>query len=214
MADRPLNWTQLRKERETGVLGKRFYAPFNFTGQEWVVARGTLASRALVQDRLYLTPILLTNDPIDRFVIEVATAAPGSTLRVGIYDSNEITDRPRTLLTGSEAVQDSTTTGVKEITISVPAPAAGLGWLAVAAQGGAPNVGGFPGVRTDISHYYVSAVTNGADVDDSATEPPGSCLIVNGVNGALPASLDATAWAAANREGAPLAVGYRRSNAI
>ncbi len=87
----------------------------------------------------------------DRIACEVTTAAASSTVRLGIYNTSML-DQPNILVVDAGTV-DSSTTGVKELTISqVLRP--GLYWLAAVPQGGSPTLrtignGSLPPVSPD-----------------------------------------------------------------
>lgn len=115
------------------------------------------------------------NFTANRIGVEVITAAAASTVRLGIYGSNT-DDQPGALLLDAGTV-DSTTTGVKEVTIS-QALRPGLYWL------GAVNQGGNPTLRT-IGTGSLSPVAT-TDMTAGAV----NCYYATGVTGALP-----TTWA-------------------
>ena len=83
-------------------------------------------------------PLLTFGGAIDRIAIEVTTAVADTVIRLGAYKNDE--GQLGDLLFDAGTV-DSSTTGVKELTISQTLPR-GIVWLTAAAQGGssAPTV--------------------------------------------------------------------------
>lgn len=73
----------------------------------------------------------------DRIACEVTTAAASSAVRLGVYASSP-TDHPDSVVLDAGTV-DSTTTGVKELTIAQTLNR-GLYWLAAVPQGGSPTL--------------------------------------------------------------------------
>jgi hypothetical protein len=78
---------------------------------------GQIGTRTMVQDRMYLIPIIVPEKlTVTRIGINVSTAQPSSTIRLGIYEYGS-DGHPEALVVDAGTV-DSSSTGEKEITIS------------------------------------------------------------------------------------------------
>lgn len=136
-------------------------------------------STAMTQDLLTATPFWLPKaTTFDRIAAEVTVAATGSTVRLGIYDTDADDARPGSLVLDAGTI-DGASTGVMEVTIS-EALDAGLYWLAAVSQGGAPTV------------RIVSTVASPWTPTVLALGTLRSGFQQSGVTGALPASFTAT----------------------
>jgi hypothetical protein len=99
---------------------------------------GSLISVAVPQNVLTVTPLFVPRAvTLDRIGGEATVAAAGSTIRYGIYEDDG-DGYPSRLLLDAGTV-DTSTTGVKEITISQAVPGERI-WLGAVSQGGAPTV--------------------------------------------------------------------------
>ena len=130
---------------------------------------------------LHMTPLTLASAiTIDRIAIEVTGAGTaGSVCRLGLYSDDG--GKPGALLVDAGTV-DTTTTGVKEVTVS-QVLSAGRVWLA-AVQQGAPAT--LATVRTTLSSLWI-----GNSSASNVLGTPGNGLLVTGVTGALPSPFPA-----------------------
>lgn len=151
----------------------------------WTPANVDLA----VDTLMTFTPWVLSRSiTIDRIGIHVTTAAAGTNVRIGIYTATD--DLPDTLVAELGSF-DTTSTGIKELTVSQVLPA-GLLFIAMAKQGtyGAVKVYGHSvwfGMPQPTTTYIM---------DYGSTR-----MYQNGVTGALPAT--ATALVSAFAGGLP-----------
>lgn len=142
-------------------------------------ATAVTSANALPLNRLYCMPLHLAQDTtLDRIGVEVDVAAGSSTIRLGVYDDDG-NGYPGARLLDAGTV-DSTSTGLKQITISLAVPA-GLVWVGAVAQGGTPSIHRLSGRALPVGlHSFVGGATvYNAWLQDS-------------VSGALPASFTTT----------------------
>ncbi|WP_349864127.1 hypothetical protein [Leifsonia sp. WHRI 6310E] len=111
----------------------------------------------------------------NRIAVEVTTAVAAANLRMGIYLNDPARDAPGALLAEAGTIS-AATVGVKELTISQSLEA-GLHWLAVVAQGGAPNMRVLAGSLAPVTATAFWATTAAADPN---------CYTMTGVTGGLP----------------------------
>ena len=154
---------------------------FRSTGNQTAVA--ATASRLCYLPVEFGAPLT-----IDRLGVSITTAGAGSTVRLGIYAS-AANGYPGALLLDAGTI-DSSTTGLKEITMSL-AVRAGRYWLAAAAQGGTP-----PSTRI-VTNSKMSAMSGFVTTFTGGAGPTTPTLLVgtnptqifeDGVAGALPAA--------------------------
>lgn len=157
------------------------------SGRYYTIPNLGASLAAPTQSRLRIAPITIPHAvTADRIASDVTTAAASSTLRWVVYSDDG--GYPGTNLLDTGASGDSTTTGVKEATISLDL-SAGRYWLGVVAQGGNPTLR---------SHSTTSAEGVGlaavADITSVGT-PVG--FFLDSITGAAPATFTAGASAAA-----------------
>lgn len=136
---------------------------------------GSTTTLAATDAQMRTAPLLIVEAiTIDRITCEVTVLAALSAFRMGIYsDSATRPGYPGALVLDAGTV-DTTTTGVKEITIS-QALSPGLYWLAGVAQGGAPTMRG-------TGEPYVPLAGYG----ESSASTAKRCWVQSAVSGALP----------------------------
>jgi hypothetical protein len=170
--------------RRTGV---------HYTG---MLVIGNRAS-ALVADRCYLAPAYSGPNAItiDELAVNVTTLANPSTHRMGIYlpasQATPFALAAMTLVAEATATADTSTTGVKAVSVSPAAsiPANTYFFLAGVSQGGAATlaIGGASGA-SGFSPMGLSSTTGGY------TNSPNIGMTADSVSGALPSSLTPTAY--------------------
>ena len=139
----------------------------------------TIASGTQVKDRLIFTPLFISSAiTIDRIGAEVVSGGvSGTTYRLGVYSSNS-NDEPGSLLLDAGTI-DTSTTGLKQITISLTL-SAGLYYICGANQGSA----GTPTMR-----IMNSGTGNYAPVAATSMQSfYAATYIQNSVSGALPST--------------------------
>jgi hypothetical protein len=151
-----------------------------------LTAFSTYANSTMTQDRLGYVPFHVWETvTFDRIGIEVVTGQASTTIRLGIYETG--TDgRPSALLLDAGTV-DSSTSGVKEITISEELTP-GLYWLASVSQGGTTQPTGVA-AQNGNNGQYLPSMGNNAFVTGTTTP---TCYGESGVSGALPDPSGAT----------------------
>ena len=96
------------------------------------------AAAAIAANRMTLLPAPMRAGLYDRIGARVTVAAAGSTVRLGVYDSDD-NGQPRTLLLDAGTIDGNSAT-IQTITIALTLPAHGVYWLASVSQGGTPTV--------------------------------------------------------------------------
>lgn len=109
---------------------------------------GTVGTAATVNGTVYALPFLLPVGTLVKAAINVSTLAASSAVRFALVSPDATTQGPSTTLTPTDlgGTIDSSTTGRKSLTCSLSVPTAGLWWLLICAQGGAPVLSGYTNV--------------------------------------------------------------------
>lgn len=131
------NATNSVKDAYLGLNPAR--GPRMLSGRYYGAGQATPSTGVSTLNLLQAVPIYVPHGvTVVSIACEVTTLAAASTIRLGIYGHNATTDGPGTLILDAGTV-DSSTTGVKEITISQHLNP-GWHWLAAVAQGGTPTI--------------------------------------------------------------------------
>lgn len=154
---------------------------FRSSSGNYLFPGGTSTTQLSVDGQVRAAPILIVDSiTVDRITCEVTTAVAATAVRLGIYsDSVTRPGYPGALVLDAGTV-DSTSTGVKEITIS-QALSPGVYWLVGVAQGGAPTLRGDNAPFLPLGGY-----------GESNASTAKRCWIQTGVAGALPATFTST----------------------
>jgi Major tropism determinant N-terminal domain len=104
-------------------------------GQYYFSHYTSVSAQILADGVMVLCPTWLSKGTIDRIGVDVSTAAAASVIRLGIYTDNA--GLPNALIAEATTTADSTTTGIKDLTISAVIPTNGRYWMAGVAQGSA-----------------------------------------------------------------------------
>ncbi len=166
------------------------YKDRSVVGNWYFITDGPDTTLAMTQSRMVLAQFAARAALIDQIAVEVTTLAAGSSVRLGIYNDDGF-GRPGTLLADFATVV-TTSTGVKVIDVNQSVIPGRDYWVAVVAQGGAPELtasthAGSPsklvslGTATPTSlftanGYYQSAVTG--SLPSSFTFTPGQTVPV------------------------------------
>lgn len=91
---------------------------------------------------------------VDQAAIQVTAPAAGSQVRLGVYAHDESLGAPGALISPLGAPLDTTTSGVKSVTVADLVLPAGQVWLTAVAQGAAVGVNGF-----SLPYYFLANST-------------------------------------------------------
>jgi hypothetical protein len=169
---------------DTGWLDNRF----SFVAESGLYFKppGNHPSLTVIADRLSFVPIEIASCQIDRIAVVVTTGAAGSLVRLGIYNSNSA-GYPGNLFFDAGTV-DSSTTGLKEITVNQTLQP-GRYWLAGVGQGGTPTltgVGAVPVTNLPVTIQRPAGPATANFLGWNTTIP-----FQTGVSGALPGTANA-----------------------
>lgn len=147
-----------------------------FAPRSYYTPRGARSAFPLTRDRLTIVPFLVPkNQRFVRIGTEVTTGAPGSRIRLGIFNIGA--DGMPTSLVADVGTIDAAARGAKELNIDITL-SAGLYGLAAVAQGGAPSartITGGGGLEVGAGSIASSTQSN-----------PNTGFYMSGVAGALP----------------------------
>jgi hypothetical protein len=174
---------------------ERRYAPARYRSNWWYAAEThtTPTAAAAALNRHYTTPVWLPGGfTIERLAVEVTTlGGAGAVVRAGLYADDYLGEPglPGSLLLDAGTVS-STSTGVKEWTVSELITTPGWYWLSVVAQVAACSL------RTvqPLSGRNIGRASSAALALAAAHT---GCIVGDGVTGALPATwAPFTGWTA------------------
>jgi hypothetical protein len=117
-----------------------FHRPPSIPSTYYNGTDGVLSTLTTVANTMYLVPFEVESSKfIDRIVIECTTLAGSSSVRVGVYATLR-NGLPGALVANSAGgtAADTTSTGVKSVTVTNVQLPSGRVWFAVVAQGGTP----------------------------------------------------------------------------
>lgn len=102
-------------------------------------ASGPWGTNVLTENTLRVTPLALNSGfTFDQAGLEITSGDAGSTVRLGLYNTDPATGTPSTLHTDFGTVS-SASTGVKTTSISLNITETNVYWLAALAKGGSPT---------------------------------------------------------------------------
>jgi hypothetical protein len=149
-------------------------------------AWSSVTTLATILNRLSGNPVWLPGGiTLDRIGIEVTTAgASGSVVRLGVYEDDG-SGTPSNLIADAGRV-DATTTGVKELTVSISIPRSGWYWLVAVPQTAAPTVRAISGLNFVGIYNETTAPGSSSNVNQVP--------YMNNVSGALPATFTTNSY--------------------
>jgi len=165
-----------------------FVASYGSSGNYWFPSSGASVAAATLNNTMSLAAMYLPKPvSISRVACNVTTAAASSVVRIGLYQHDPTTGRPK--LSTSPLFDwgtiDSTTTGVKEITgLSATLPG-GWSWLAWCAQGGGPSVSTITNMNNALGVANLNTTSTPSGLDFTAARGSFTVSSVTGAFGTI-----------------------------